>query len=131
MDLFNDPKPIASVDEFKAALLKVRDKIGYSEKDRAMLREHCRAPEHMISPERLAEKVGYPNGDTVNLQYGKLAEHILDALNKSLPVVPGGKPHWWRTLAYGKDGEPEIDQGRYQWIMRPELAHVLQEWKWA
>jgi hypothetical protein len=131
MDIYSDPTPIATAEQFKAALLSVRDKVGYSEKDRAMLREHCRAPNHMLSPDALAKKVGYPNGDTVNLHYGKLAGHIAGALHVTLPPTPGGDPHWWRTLAYGKDGTSDFDDGRYQWIMRPQLVQVLQEWRWA
>lgn len=128
MDIYSDPKPIATAEQFKAALLKVRDKVGITANDLAMLRAHYRAPNHTISTTRLAQEIGF---SPVNIQYGILARHVGDALNVSLPRTPSGDPHWWRTLAYGNDGAPQIEDGRYEWIMRPELVQALQEMKWA
>ena len=131
MDIYSDPSSIATAEQFKAALLLVRDKGGISPKDLAMLRAHCRAPNHTISTSRLAQEVGYPNFSSVNMQYGTLAHHFADALHVTLPPTPSGDPHWWRTLAYGNDGIPQTDDGCYEWIMRPELVQALQEMKWA
>lgn len=131
MDEFSDPKPIATAEQFKAALLAVRDKIGISAKDLTMLRTHCRASKHTITAGQLAQEIGYPNYSSANLQYGILAHHVADALH----YIPGpfstGNPHWWRTLAYGNDDTPQSEDGHYEWVLRPELVQALQEMKWA
>ena len=131
MDEYSDPTPIAAVEQFKAALLTVRDRIGVSPKDLAMLRAHCRAPNHTISTAQLAKELEYPNHGTVNMQYGTFAHHVADALHYIPPPVPSGDAHWWRTLSYGNDAAPQVDDGHYEWIMRPELVQALQEMKWA
>jgi len=131
MDIYSDPAPIATVEQFKAALLAVRDRVGISPKDLAMLRAHCRAPKHTVSTAGLAQEVGYPSYLAVNMEYGTLAHHVADALHVILPRAPSGDPHWWRTLAYGNAGAPQTDDGRYEWIMRPELVQALQEMAWA
>jgi len=131
MDVYSDPTPIATVEQFKAALLKVRDKIGVSQKDLSLLRSHCRAPNHTISTFQLAKELGYASHGPVNMHYGKLAHDVADALHCVLPLTPDGNPHWWRALAYGNDGDSQTDDGHYEWIMRPELAQALQEMKWA
>ena len=131
MNEFSNPAPVATAEQFKAALLKVRDKIGISQKDLAILRAHCRAPNHTISTVRMAQELGYPNYSTVNMQYGSLAHSIADALVYMPPPVASGEPHWWRTLAYGNDEASQVGDENYEWIMRPELVKALQEMKWA
>lgn len=131
MDIYSDPTPIATVEQFKTALLTVRDKVGISDTDLAMLRAHYRAPNHTISTARLAQDVGYPNFSSVNLQYGILAHHVADALHITLPPSPSGNPHWWRTLAYGNGGAPQTDDGSYEWTLRPELVRALEELPWG
>jgi hypothetical protein len=131
MDEYSDPTPIPTVDQFKAALLTVRDRIGMSPKDVALLKAHCRASNHTISTVELAKLLGYANYSAVNLHYGKLARDVADALNYAPKPNASGDAHWWRTLAYGNDGKPRTKDGHYEWIMRPELVQVLQEWKWA
>ena len=131
MDEYSDPKQIATVEQYKAALLRVRDRIGFDPKDIAMLKAHCRAPNHTISTFQLAKELGYANHGSVNMAYGRLAHDVADALNYTPKPNAKGDSHWWRTLAYGKDGEPDNDDGHYQWVMRVELVQVLKEWKWA
>jgi len=136
MDEFSDPKPIATVEQFKAALL-ARGRIGIPAKHLAMLISHCRAPNHTISTVQLAKEVGYPGNKTVNLQYGTLAHNIAKELHHTPGPFSTGDPHWWRTLASGKDGIPKTSDRFYKWIMRPELVQAVQEvqkmfprWKW-
>jgi hypothetical protein len=130
MKEFSDPTSIATATQFKTALLAVRDRIGISPKDLAILKAHCRAPSHTISTFRLAQEIGSPNYSTVNMQYGTLAHHVADALHHTPGPFPDGKTHWWHTLAYGNNGEP-IEAEHYAWIMRPELVQALQEMRWA
>lgn len=49
---------------------------GIHDKHLALLRAHFAAPEHTTTWARLAQAVGYPNGNSVNLQYGRFAERI-------------------------------------------------------
>ena len=130
MKEFSDPTSIATAKQFKTALLSVRDRVGISTKDLALLRAHCRAPDHTISTLRLAQDLGFPNYSTVNMQYGTLAHHIADALHHIPGPFPDGKTHWWHTLAFGNNAE-SIEAESYEWIMRPELVQALQEMRWA
>jgi hypothetical protein len=131
MDTWSDPTPMATPEQFKAALLAVRDRIGISPKDLAMLRAHCRAPNHTTTTTQLAKEIGYQHYAPAGLLYGKLAHEVCDALRYKLPPTPNGEPHWWRTLAYGDNNIPHTDDGHYKWIMRPELVLALQALKWA
>ena len=131
MDIYSDPTPIATAEQFKTALLSVRDRVGISPKDLAMLRSQCRAPAHIITTQQLAQELGYSHYIAASGQYGTLAHHIADALHIVLPRTPSGEPHWWRTLSVGNDGAPQTDDGNYEWIMRPELVQALQEMRWA
>jgi hypothetical protein len=128
-EIFSNAKPIATVEQFKTALLAVAQ-TGIPKKHREMLMAHCRADKpdkHTISTGQLAKEVGYPDHNTVNIQYGKLAHRVADELHIILPETPDKKPHWWRTLAIGKYVGPEP----YLWRMRRELVQALRELKWA
>src|SRR5262245_50818981 len=127
MDEFSDPTPIATAEQFKTALLSVRDRVGISPKDLAMLRAHCRAPRHIITAGQLAKEIGYPSYSAANLHYGTFAHHIADALHHRPGPFSDGQAHWWRTLAFGNDGAPQTEDGCYEWIMRPEFVQALQE----
>lgn len=131
MDEFSDPTPIATVEQFKAALLIVRDRVPDMTPYAALLKAHCRATRHTITAGQLAKEMNYPNYSAANLRYGTFAHDVADALH----YIPGpfstGNPHWWRTLAYGNDGTPQTEDGHYEWIMRPELVQALQEMRWA
>jgi hypothetical protein len=129
--IFSNPKPIATVEQFKTALLAVRDRTGIDPKDLALLRAHCRAPKHTISAFQLAKDLNYASHGAVNIPYGKFAHDVCDALHVVLPPTPKGDAHWWRTLAIGNHGVPVTDDGHYEWIMRPELVQALQEMNWA
>lgn len=131
MDAYSDPTRIATAEQFKAALLAVRDEVPDMMPYSAMLRAHCRAPKHTISSAQLAKELGYASHASANMQYGTLAHLVCDALHCTLPPTPSGDPHWWRTLAYGNHGKPVTDDGHYEWTMRPELVQALQEMKWA
>ena len=127
MNPYSDPTSIATVEQFKTALLAVRDRIGISQKDLALLRSHCRAPNHTISAVQLAKEFNLPNHNTANMQYGTLAHHIADALHYRPGPFPDGQPHWWFTFAYWNEDSEETDKSKDQWIMRPELVQALQK----
>jgi|ERR1035441_5933263 hypothetical protein len=92
-DTYSNPEPIATAAQFKTALLAV-EQTGIPKKHREMLTAHCRADNHEISTGQLAKEVGYPDHNTVNIQYGKLAHHVADELHIILPETPDKKPHW-------------------------------------
>ena len=103
MDEYSDPKPIATVEQFKAALLAVQDNGKIFSKGLELVRAHYRAPNRTISSFRLAKELGYPSFAPANLFYGKFARRVADALGSRPGPFSSGKPHWWRTLANGKD----------------------------
>lgn len=131
MNEYSDPSTIATVEQFKAALLAVRDRIGISQKDLAMLRAQHRAPSHTISAAQLAKEFNYRGHAAANGQYGTLAHHVADALHYKPGPFPDGNPHWWRALSYWNDDSSQAGQGQEQWVMRPELAQALEELKWV
>lgn len=130
-DEFSNPKPVATAEQFKAAL-RALEMAGIPHKHLEMLKAHCRAPNHTISTGQLAKEVGYPDNKTVNLQYGTLAHRvILELHHYKHPTFSTGNPHWWTALAYGNVGTPQNEDGHFEWIMRPQLVQALQELGWA
>jgi len=130
-DIYSDPTPIATTAQFKQALLKLRAREDITPKHLAMLRAHYEATAHTITTQQLAEAAGYGTHSPANSQYGDLAHRIATALNYRAGEFPDGKPHWWRTLAYGNADATYNPEGRYEWIMRPELVAALQELNWV
>lgn len=128
---FGNPRPIATAEQFKQALLAVRNRHGITTKNLAMLQAHCRAPAHTITTTKLAEELGLPSYSTANMQYGGFAHLVADELHYKPGPFKSGNAHWWLTLAYGNEGEKQNEEGHYEWIMRPELVQALQEMKWV
>ena len=126
VDAYSDPTPIATAEQFNAALLTLR----ISEAEMAMLRAQYRATNHTISAAQLAKELRYDSYATVNARYGALAHRLAVALHYQPGPFTDGKPHWWYTLSYWNDS-PQAEEGQDQWIMRPELAQALQELKWV
>jgi len=127
VDAYSDPTPIATAEQFKAALLAAR----ISETEVAILRAQYGAPNHTLSAVQLAKELHYPTYATVNAQYGRLAHRVAEALHYRPGPFPDGNPHWWRTLSHWNDDAPLGEEGQDQWIMRPELAQALHELKWV
>ena len=127
VDGYSDPTPIATAEQFKAALLTVH----FSETELAMLQAQYGAPNHTISAVQLAKELHYVTYAPVNAQYGALAHRVAEALHYRPGPFADGNPHWWRTLSYWNDDAPLVEEGQDQWIMRPELAQALQALKWV
>ena len=125
------PKPIATAEQFKKALLAVRDRDGISQQELAMLRAHCRAPDHMITATQLAQALGLSSHGVANLLFGKFGHAVADRLRYAPIKRDNGTDCWWFTLAYGTITSAETEKGREPWILRPELVQALQEMKWA
>ncbi len=124
-------KPVATPEQFKKALLTVRDK-HLPSSHFAMLRAQCRAPQTTITATQLAAAAEYENYNAANLQYGTLAFNIAAALG----FTPDerrvdGSLCWWTTLSYSNENQAEENTGYFQFIMRPELVAALREMRWA
>ena len=126
---FTDSTPIATRDQFREALLAVRQAMTDTQLE--MLRAHCRAPNSTISASSMAEALSLSSVGVANSQYGKFAQRIADALHYTPSQRPDGKIRWWSALAYGHEGSDESRNGNFKWIMRPELVAALQSMKWA
>lgn len=131
MDEYSDPRPIATIEQFKAALLAVQDTGKVFSRGLELVVAHYRAPSHTISSFRLAKELGYPSFSPANLFYGKFARRVADALGRRPGPFSSGKPHWWRTLANGKEDSLQTKGEYYEWILRPELARALEELGWT
>ena len=126
MNDFTNPAPIATPEQYRAAILAVRQRMTAIQL--AMLQVHCRAADHAISTNRLAEILKLPTPASANTPYRNYAHWIADEL-KYVPINSKNKHCWWLALAYGRD-DGDVD-GDYEWIMRPELAETLMAMKWA
>jgi hypothetical protein len=130
MEDYLDPTPIATEEQFKRALLAVRDRDHIGPAGVQMLAAHCRAPKHTITATKLAHEVGLTDYCVANLQYGKLAHAVADQLGYTPIKRDDGTPCWWFTLSIGGDGSANTDESHFEWIMRSELVQALQEMKW-
>jgi hypothetical protein len=128
---YTNPARIATAEQFKTALLAIRDKSSISPRQLGMLRAHCRAPDHTITAAQLADAVRLSSFGVANLQYGKFAHAVADQLGFESNKRPNGTTRWWFTLAVGREGTEETEDGRFEWVMRPELVKALQAMKWA
>jgi hypothetical protein len=124
------PASIATAEQFKVALLALRDK-NLPDSHLAMLKAQCKSPHQTITATKLAEAAGYQNYNAANLQYGTLAFNVAGHLNFSPEKRPDGTPRWWTTLSYSVGGSGEPETGQFEFIMRPELVAALREMRWA
>lgn len=122
---------IATTEQFKHALLAVRDK-NLHPNHLVMLQAQCRSPASTITATQLAAAAKYANYNAANLQYGLLAMQVAAALGYT-PVEKhaDGSPCWWTTLSYSNEHKAEEITGHFQFIMRPELVTALREMRWA
>ncbi|HEX7273796.1 MAG TPA: hypothetical protein VF420_16755 [Casimicrobiaceae bacterium] len=129
--IYIDAAPIATTEQFKAALLAVRDWSGISPTQLQMLQAQCRAPECTISALQLADQLAFKNFAAARLQYGTLARAVADKLGYAPPQKGKGVPCWWFTLSTARDSPGEAGDGNFEWIMRPELVAALRAMRWA
>src|SRR5689334_11066525 len=128
MSDFNDPTPIATPEQYRVAILAVRQRM--TEPQLKMLQAHCRSEGHVACTDSLAEVVGMPTASSARTTYSNYAHLIADEL-KYAPEPGAKKQTWLRALAYGRPDAKKTVDGQYEWIMRPELVETLQALKWA
>jgi hypothetical protein len=112
---YDDEYP--SIEDYVWALRSVSP----TERQQRMLQAHYDAPEHTITATQLAYAMGYKSFAAANLQYGRFAERVREALD------------WWyledihicifNSFSYLND--------EWHWIMHPELATALEELGWV
>lgn len=123
-------RPIASVEQFKSALLSMRD-AGLPESYLTMLRAQCKSGEATITSTKLAQAADFKNFNAANLHYGTLGRGIAERLGYNPPKRSDGSSMWWTTLSYTVEDISEADTGHFQFIMRAELAEALRAMRWA
>jgi hypothetical protein len=119
-----DREEFGTADDYFRALQSVLGE-HVPPKHLAMLREHFNAPDHTTTWWQLAQKVGYPNFNTVNLQYGTFAERVARQLGLSeKPPDPNGYGWWLWVLVHWAD---ERDAGGdTAFVLRPEVVEALE-----
>jgi hypothetical protein len=131
MDEQSHAGPIATTEEFMAALLATRDWIGISPTQLQMLQAQCRAPQATITALQLADQLKFKNFAAARLQYGTLARAIAEKLGYAPPQRGKAPARWWFALSVGQSGQDDAGDGQFKWVMRPELVAALRAMKWA
>lgn len=121
-------------EEYIKALLSVRDKgLLRNTKYLDMLRAHYKFENQTITAGKLADEVCYPNYNTANMHYGKLAHHIADELSFIPPrrITGDKEPIWLLTIcSFNRPSEKTIDEN-WEFVMLPEFLAALEEMKWV
>lgn len=89
-----DPTPIATAEQFRTALLRVRDAEGITAKDIGIFRAFCHAPDHTLTAPKLAEAAGLSTWHEANLRFGTLARYIGEALHFTPSRRRNGSLRW-------------------------------------
>src|SRR2546423_12944959 len=82
---YSDAGPIATTEQFKAALLATRDWIGISPTQLQMLQAQCRAPECTITASQIAQQLGLKSVAAARTQYASFARAVSDKLGYEPP----------------------------------------------
>jgi 5-methylcytosine-specific restriction enzyme A len=103
---------------------------GITDSHLALLRAHLAAPGHATTWASLATVVGYSNGSSVNLQYGRLAERIAQRLGLSAkPHDPTGEAWWlWVLVRWAEGRDPET--GHTVFVLRRPAVEALRRLGW-
>jgi len=88
---------LPSAAEYRIAFASVLP--GSPQSHQAMLDAHLNAAENRITATELARAAGYAGYEAANLQYGKLARRICEALQFTPPVGNSGEPTFTYVLA--------------------------------
>ena len=124
-------EPIATSEEFKAALLATRDWMGISPTQLQMLQAQCRAPECTITASQIAKQLGLKNVAAARSEYGTFARVVAEKLGYAPPRAGKSPAPWWFVLSVGRTCLDDPGDGNFEWIMRPELVAALRRMKWA
>lgn len=120
------PPYVPSVSQYKTSLSAVHNLIN--DKQVALLQAHYNAPNRTITTPQLAQAIGINGFSTVNLQYGRFAHMLCDALNFVPNRRADGTYRWWSILG---SGIPSNQEHGFQWVMHEQLAQALEELGWS
>lgn len=133
MNALDNTEAIATIEQFKAALLATRDWNGIAPMQLQMIQAQCRAPASSISPSQMAEQLHLKSASVARLQYGNFARAVAEKLGYFPPQHGKSAPCWWFTLSTARvpQGDAGEAQGEWVWVMRQELVTALRAMKWA
>jgi len=116
MNNISDALPVATVEQFRAALLAVRQRM--TDVQLRLLQAHCRAADHTISLNDLTDVLRLENWSSTRNAYRNYARLIAEAL-RFVPGSESKKAVWLCAIAHGQpDADSKMD-GDFQWTMRP------------
>ena len=118
-------------EEYKRALLASRHLLSGT-KYLAMLKANYAAPLHTISAEQMALAVGYASWSSANLQYGKYASAIAEALGHprgTLESVSGAVTPDIAILVSFSGGV--VTGKTVTWQLLPAVVQALEEMRWV
>ena len=107
----------ATATDYFRAFQALQEK-GIHEKHLALLKAHCAAPNHTATWAQLAKIVGYPNGGTVYLQYGRLARNVAEQLGLEKEQLY----FWLHVLAEWAD---KGELGHQAFVLRRPVIEAL------
>jgi hypothetical protein len=121
-----DEEEFGTAADYALAVAAVRAE-GIAHNHMAMLRAHLASPDYTTTWARLAEAVGYPNGNSVNLQYGLFAGRIARQLGLTeKPLDPNGIGWWlWALVRWAGERDPE--SGHTAFVLRRPAVEALQQ----
>ena len=131
MNALDDAEPIATMEQFKAALLATRDWNGIAPMQLQMIQAQCRAAGSTLSPLQMSEQLHLKGAAAARLQYGAFARAIAEKLGYVPPRLGQGAPCWWFTLSTARTLQNASGEVPIEWTMRPELVTALRAMKWA
>jgi len=121
-------EPIATVEEYQRALLRLRDEKLQS-LDLPIFKAFCEAPDCTLTATRLAELCELSAWNESNLRFGLLAQRIARALGYKPTKRRDGTPRWWEAAALGSSDESA--DANFRWTLRPELVECLKKMRWV
>ena len=131
MNALDNAEPIATIEQFKAALLATRDWNGIAPVQLQMIQAQCRAPESTISPSQMAEQLHLKSASVARTQYGTFARAVAEKLGYLPPQAGKSTPCWWFTLSTSRALQDGANEAQIEWVMRRELVTALRAMKWA
>ncbi len=128
--------PNATKEQYKDALLKIRDKSFFNTtkypNNLLLLRAQFKAENQKITATQLASAIGSDKYQVANLAYGKLAHSISDELGYTPDIRKSdNKPMWWMALSTGYEACDDSIDGHFEFVMHKELKDALIELKWC
>ena len=111
--------PLPSVERYIEAFRTMIP--GLTDGQLGMLRAHYRAPKHTLTATQLAEAAEYAAYTAVNLQYGKMGEHLRDLLGYRSDAAQSS----YSFASFVKPVGAPDSQGL--WVMHPQVVEALRQ----